>query len=163
MRCSVTDCNGDPALHNFECVCVPCARKMHQITWKSLLRPLGDNVVIFPDEHKSEGRIIVVSHTSNRKDRRGVKRREDDFATGVVLAVGPGVAERKSHHVDSMGRACAITFKGRKGEGVNEPVNAEVGQHVAFRYVYEAAIQEWRGLLVVHDFDILGVLEKEVA
>lgn len=129
-----------------------------------MIRPTGDNVVIFPDVQEQTGRIILVSQTrSFIRDRKGMRRREDDFSTGIVLAVGPGIAARKSLLIDSMGKACAPTFKGRNGQGENERVYSEPGMRVAFRYVYEAAIQEWRDLLIVHDFDVLGVLEEEAA
>lgn len=151
---------------DYTLACVPCARKWAQAEpggWQPLTSPTGDNVVLLADLEKPPSSLIVLVEKQSR-DPQGRKRRTKDFSLGYVLAVGPGVAMRKNPHaVGFDGRATSRVYKGRGGIGVNEPMVSKVGDRVIVRHVYEVASTEWRGLLIAHDFDVLGAVEDEAA
>ena len=141
--------------------CTRHARR-HQGSLVPLFRPVNDNVVILRDELKNAGhagRIIIpdvakdwLGRFNPRIGKNEVQRREREFARGLVLAVGPGASRRSGPG-------------GITGGWVRRraPMQATPGMRIVFRAAYEAASTEWRGLTVLHDFDVLGVEEQEGA
>ena len=143
--------------------CVPCARGFSErLRWEPLVHPKNDNVIILPDLEKPPSSLIVLVEKQSR-DPQGRARRTKDFSMGLVLAVGPGNPMRKHALAVADGHATSRIFKGKNGIGFNDPMVAVVGDRVIVRHVYEAASTEWRGLLIVHDFDVLGAVEDEAA
>ena len=126
---------------------------------RPLLRPTVDYVVILRDEIVNaghQGRIIIPDSARDWLGRMWIKKRKNDephllqieVATGYVLATGPGCTVRKF------------------GGGIRGPwkktlerMTAQPGMHVIFRAAYENASQEWRGLTILHDFDVLGEVD----
>lgn len=112
-----------------------------------LFKPLVDVHVILRDIEKPKGLIIVPKTALDRHGR--VKGTVED-ATGIILRSGPGYQQRKGAW-------------GLSGLHVSDrkPMYAQAGWHVTFRAKYENAVGEWRGLALVHDFDVLGELIPE--
>jgi hypothetical protein len=117
---------------------------------RPLIDPKIDICVILRDEMPStKGRIIIPEVA---KDCLGRIKGEDQYATGLVLAVGPGYQARRYG-------AGSQYIRGRKS------LRSRPGMHVIFRAKYEQAIFMWRGLALVHDFDVLAEvpIEEEAA
>jgi len=171
--CSVKDCGADAAIaalvpsppHGEEVFsCARHARSMPALVRsfaRPLIRPLVDLCVILrdpPEEYR--GRIIIPDVARDRHGRinRGAGRGENfkgsayEYSSGIILAMGPGYQRRTQ-----LGGAYT---HGRKPMGA-----VRVGQHVMFRSKFEAegSLHEWRGLALVHAFDVLGEYENEAA
>jgi hypothetical protein len=114
---------------------------------RPLIDPKIDICVILRDEPMplTKGRIIIPEVA---KDRFGRIKGEDQYATGLVLAVGPGYQARRYG-------AGSQYIHGRKS------LRSRPGMHVIFRAKYEQAILVWRGLALVHDFDVLAEVPVE--
>lgn len=117
---------------------------------RSLISPRVDICVILRDKEPiASGRIIIPEIA---KDRHGRIKGEDEFATGLILATGPG-------------------YQGRGGAGgisgayiaARKAMRSKPGMHVIFRAKHAEAIVMWRGLCLVHDFDVLSELIEESA
>jgi hypothetical protein len=130
---------------------------------RPLLRPLTNNVIILRDPLVNaghSGNIIIPDSSRDWLGRMWVKKRRNDephllqieVATGVVLAAGPGCTMRKY--------GGGIRGPWRK---TLEPMIARAGMHIVFRAAYETASTEWRGLTIIHDYDVLGEVESEAA
>jgi hypothetical protein len=124
-----------------------------------LLRPLTNNVIILRDPLVNaghSGNIIIPDSSRDWLGRMWVKKRRNDephllqieVATGIVLAAGPGCTMRKY--------GGGIRGPWRK---TLEPMIARAGTHIVFRAAYETASTEWRGLTIIHDYDVLGEVD----
>ncbi len=114
---------------------------------RALIKPKIDICVISRDKDPiARGRIII---PESAKDRFGRIKGEDVFATGFILAVGPGYQARRG-------------VSGAFLDGRQAP-HARPGMRALFRAKYEQAIIMWRGLALVHDFDVLTEFVEEAA
>jgi co-chaperonin GroES (HSP10) len=130
-------------------VCAAHAREIDPHALRSLLKPLNDSCVILRDKPKANaGGLIIIPETA--KDEHGRIKGAHEHATGFVLAVGPGFQQRKSLQ--------GAFLNARK------PVGARAGTRVVFRVKNEhMVVTEWRGLSIVHAFDVLAELGAEEA
>jgi hypothetical protein len=105
----------------------------------ALLQPQTDFVALLvdPQSKRYTGRIILPP---------GVKL-DEEWGTGLVLAKGPGTAAWKTEE----GRVVWLPN--------NKPMAAIVGRRFLYRCKHKIASKEWRGLLLLHDFDLLGEIE----
>ena len=151
-------------------VCVKHAHSLREAfpnrSLHPLLRPTTNVVVVLRDPLENAGyagRIIIPETARDWLGRMWVKKKQNDqphllqfeWATGIVLDAGPGCTMRK------FGGGIRGPWK-----KTLDPMTARVGMHVVFRAAYESASQEWRGLSLVHDYDVLaevGDLPKEGA
>ena len=153
--CSVSfGCANLPSLRvRNERVCVECFRRAEAIDPQSLpislIRPMQDRCVVLRDVEKQEGLLIIPQIA---RDKHGRPKGMFKWATGRVLAVGPGYWQHKSGN--------ALTIE-RVYNGLRDPVYARVGDHVLFKNKFDEAVHEWRGLTIVHDFDVLGVVADD--
>jgi co-chaperonin GroES (HSP10) len=152
--CHITDCRnvacaafgGFDALLCAKHACEDMTRAAREL--RPLFRPLNDFCVILRDKPKEGGGRIIIPDSA--KDKHG-RVKGFEHATGVVLAVGPGYQQRAGKD-------------GLTGPYLRErkPVHVRAGTHVVFRTKNEAHIgAEWRGLAIVHAFDVLAELEEE--
>jgi co-chaperonin GroES (HSP10) len=124
-------------------LCADCARKaigldcLDQLS--SLLRPLGDRVVILPETVDAYKGRLVLPATYKPKLEHGM---------GVILAAGPGATYRK--RLTDAHWALDLA-----------PMTSRVGDRVIYRRKHEGVVHDWRGLIVCHDFDVLAVVEQE--
>lgn len=134
--------------------------RAHETTIQALLRPTGDHVLILRDRLTNagyDGRIIIPDVAKDWLGRMWVKKKKNDephllqieVATGWVLGAGPGAPTRK------YGGGIRGPWSKRLA-----PMTTAPGMHIIFRAAYEAASTEWRGLTILHDFDVLGEVDE---
>lgn len=138
-------------------VCVDCARKevngdVQELArrFQCVLRPIWDIIVVLRDVPRERiGRIIIPARSF---DARG-KLITEQASYGTVITVGPGRLHR-------------IKMGERRFTGGRDPMPPEItiGARVMFKDKHEIGTTQWRGLALVHEFDVMcDVVEKQEA
>jgi chaperonin GroES len=114
--------------------------------------PIGDVVVIAQDKQENAGYVgmIVIPDSAKQKDGRLAA---EEVSTGVVVSTGPGRLIQQ------------IRKDERVWKAETTPVLCRGGDRVIFR-AYKTDYGQyarWKNLVLVHAFDVFGLLEKEVA